>query len=140
MWWIKFMFLLIVHPNSIYFEYRMWFRICNMTKKIILPISKKHKLLNTYIKVFKKNPYAKIFENKYQKRPNYWLQTLVLNNNILHIRNTLLNKANSKNIMLRPVWKLMYKLPHLYKYPKMDLTTSLKLEKKLINLPSSIYI
>ena len=103
-------------------------------------ISKKHKLLNTYIKAFKKNPYAKIFENKYQKRPNYWLQTLVLNNNILNIKNTLLSKANSKNIMLRPVWKLMHKLPHLYKYPKMDLSTSSKLEKKLINLPSSIYI
>ena len=42
--------------------------------------------------------------------------------------------------MLRPVWKLMHKLPHLYKCPKMDLSTSLKLEKKLINLPSSIYI
>ena len=40
-------------------------------------------------------------------------------------------------IGIRPVWKLMHKIKHLSKFPKMNLSNSIFLEKSLINLPSS---
>ena len=45
---------------------------------------------------------------------------------------------NKKNINVRPIWKLMHKIKHLKKFDHMDLANSIKLEKKIINLPSGM--
>ena len=113
---------------------------CAQFNNIEKIISYKYKLLEKYKKSFRGFSQAKIFELKKSRRSNYWLQTLILDKNISKIKNSLLSKANSENIMLRPVWNLMHTLPYLKKYPKMNLSTAINLEKKIINLPSSIYV
>ena len=96
-------------------------------------------MLEKYKKIFKKFSYLKVFEHFYPARPNYWLHTIILNKNLGSIRDKILNKANKQKLMLRPAWKLMHSLPHLRKFPRMDVKNSVSLEKRLINLPSSIY-
>ena len=112
---------------------------CSQIKNLEKIISKKYLLLKKYKKIFKKFSYLKVFEHFYPGRPNYWLHTIILNKNLSSIRDKILNKANKEKLMLRPAWKLMHRLPHLKKFPRMDVTNSVSLEKRLINLPSSIY-
>jgi len=112
---------------------------CSQFENLEKIINLKYKLLRRYKRVFEKLPDVRIFELNNFRRSNYWLQTLILNNNLMKIRDKILKEANSQKIMLRPAWKLMNTLSHLNKYPKMDLTTSIKLQKSIINLPSSIY-
>ena len=112
---------------------------CSQIKNLEKIISKKYLLLKKYKKIFKKISYLKVFEHFYPGRPNYWLHTIILNKNISSIRDKILNKANKEKLMLRPAWKLMHRLPHLKKFPRMDVANSVSLEKRLINLPSSIY-
>lgn len=112
---------------------------CSQIKNLEKIISKKYLLLEKYKKIFKKFSYLKVFEHFYPARPNYWLHTIILNKNLGSIRDKILNKANKQKLMLRPAWKLMHSLPHLRKFPRMDVKNSVSLEKRLINLPSSIY-
>ena len=112
---------------------------CSQIKNLEKIISKKYLLLKKYKKIFKKISYLKVFEHFYPGRPNYWLHTIILNKNLSSIRDKILNKANKEKLMLRPAWKLMHRLPHLKKFPRMDVANSVSLEKRLINLPSSIY-
>lgn len=112
---------------------------CSQIKNLEKIISKKYLLLEKYKKIFKKFSYLKVFEHFYPGRPNYWLHTIILSKNLGSTRDKILNKANKQKLMLRPAWKLMHRLPHLQKFPRMDVTNSVSLEKRLINLPSSIY-
>jgi perosamine synthetase len=130
--------------NGVGFNYRMsnieaalGYSQLNSLEKII---KMKYRLLEDYKQVFKNFSYAHIFELKKNRRSNYWLQTLLLNKEVKYIRNKLLEKANKEKLMLRPIWRLMHTLPHLKKFPKMNLSKSIELEKRIINLPSSIYV
>ena len=58
--------------------------------------------------------------------------------NSLNYRNQLIKFMNKNGIKSRPVWRLMSKIKYLKKYDHMDLSNSINLEKKIINLPSGI--
>ena len=51
-------------------------------------------------------------------------------------KNILIDKLIKKGIDVRPLWKLLHTVNHLKKFPKSDLSQSIKLEKQIINLPS----
>ena len=70
-------------------------------------------------------------------KSNHWLNTIYIFNSSLRLRDKIIKETNVKGISTRPVWKLMHKIKHLSKYPKMNLSNSIKLEKSLINIPSS---
>jgi dTDP-4-amino-4,6-dideoxygalactose transaminase len=61
---------------------------------------------------------------------------LVKNKNLKQ-RDNLIKKLNQKGIAVRPVWTLLHKVSYLKKFPKMNLDNAIKLEKQIINLPSS---
>ncbi len=79
----------------------------------------------------------KIFGETKNSKSNFWLQTILLNkpNNIL--KKKIIEITNKNGIQTRPVWRLLHKLKHFKIYPKMDLKISEKLEKRIINIPSS---
>ena len=69
-------------------------------------------------------------------RSNYWLNALVFPGRTE--RDAFLEYSNGSNVMTRPVWKLMPKLP-MYKHcEKGDLPTAERLEERIVNIPSSI--
>lgn len=69
-------------------------------------------------------------------RSNYWLQTLVLDEEQAAQRDDILKVTNAAGCMTRPVWGLMNELPHFARCPAMDLSTARSLERRLINIPS----
>ena len=109
-------------------------QILNFSDKI----RKKRKLFENYRKIFKE--YSHLVELKKEPKnckSNYWLNTILLKKPNLKLRNDILKKLNKINVFVRPVWKLNHKLEYLAKFPRMNLSISINLEKRIINLPSS---
>lgn len=73
-----------------------------------------------------------------RSQSNYWLQTLVLNEQVAEQRDVLLTACNDAGLMTRPAWVLMHHLP-VYRYcPRSPLPVAESLAKRIINLPSSV--
>ena len=70
-------------------------------------------------------------------RSNYWLQTLIIDNDQLDQRDSILQATNKGGFATRPVWRLMHNLLPFSECPRMDLSCSEELSQKLINIPSS---
>lgn len=71
-------------------------------------------------------------------RVNYWLMCIELEN--LNERNSFLNATNGSNMMTRPIWQLLYRLP-MYKHCYKDNQSNAEyLEKRIVNIPSSVRI
>ena len=106
-------------------------------KKLKRYISNKRLLFKVYEKYFSKFKFGYIKKEPRNSKSNYWLQTLILYKSDLKIRNKIINSLNKNKINVRPIWKLIHTLDHFSNFPKMNLSQSIALEKKIISLPSS---
>lgn len=71
-------------------------------------------------------------------KSNYWLNAVILPNRI--IQQQFLQETNAAGVMTRPVWQLMNRLP-MYKDCQTDeLTNSIWVEERVVNIPSSVRI
>jgi perosamine synthetase len=102
-------------------------------------ISKK-KLFKMYNKIFSNNAAIHFFKPPKNLSWNYWLNTILLNSESIKLRNKIISKLNKNGINARPIWQLNHKIKMYKNYPKMNLSNAEKLEKKIINLPSSAHI
>lgn len=103
-------------------------------------IKKNRKLYNLYNKEFNDNDNFSLMKEPSNSKSNYWLQTLILKNEDIQTRNKILNYNNKKKIQLRPAWNLLNHLEPYKNCPKMNLSNSKKMFKKVINLPSSSFL
>jgi len=97
----------------------------------------KRKIFLEYKRIFKDNIYFKLIDVIKNTNSNHWLNTIYIFNSNLKFRDKIIEETNKKGIGIRPVWKLMHKIKHLSKYPKMNIENSKKIEASLINIPSS---
>jgi perosamine synthetase len=68
---------------------------------------------------------------------NYWLNVLLLDNDSVVVRNKILAATNDFGFMTRPAWTPMHLLTMYEDCPKMNLSVSENLCKRIINIPSS---
>lgn len=97
----------------------------------------KRMLFDRYKDAFANVPGVTLFEEPDRSRSNYWLQTLLLDPEQAHLRDSILESTNSATYMTRPAWELMSELLPFKYCPHMDLTTAQSLSRRLINIPSS---
>jgi perosamine synthetase len=69
-------------------------------------------------------------------KSNHWLNALVLDD--LEQRDLFLEATNISDIMTRPIWALMSKLPMFKDCQKGDLSNAEWLEDRVVNIPSSV--
>ena len=104
-------------------------------------IDQKNQLLNKYLESFSNVADAEIVLDKSFNIKNNWLINLRYldeDKKIANIKkNDLLVKSNSQGIYLRPVWRLLHKLPMYKNNPKGDLHFSEDQESRIVSLPSS---
>ena len=81
-----------------------------------------------------------IFQEPKYAKSNYWLQTIILDNKISHLKERILEKANNLGFSMRPIWKPLHKLDKFKLCPRMEMKTTENLEKRILNLPSSVYL
>lgn len=100
-------------------------------------LKKKRSLARRYEKAFKDIKNVRFFVETNFAQSNYWLNVLLLDEECANERDNLLELTNSMGITTRPAWVLMHKLATFKHCPKMDLSVSESIEKRLINIPSS---
>jgi perosamine synthetase len=104
-----------------------------------LPVYLKHKrdLAHRYQNSFEDVQGVHFYSESKNANSNYWLNVLLLNENLASERDSLLKISNDNGIMTRPAWRLLSKLTMFQDCPRMDLNVAESLERRLVNIPSS---
>jgi dTDP-4-amino-4,6-dideoxygalactose transaminase len=98
-------------------------------------ISAKRVLASRYSEVLKNSDLA-FFREPDFCRSNYWLNAVICESR--KHRDELLKATNDQEIMTRPLWRLMSRLPAYIHCRKGDLSNAEWLETRVVNLPSSV--
>ena len=107
---------------------------CAQLESINLFVKQKRQLAEEYAQLLK-NSNLEFFKEPKNCRSNYWLNTIICHDESQ--RNELLNYMNSREIMTRPVWTPMNKLPMFKNSISDNLQNTLWLEERIVNIPSS---
>lgn len=110
---------------------------CAQMEKLPEKLQAKKRLFHKYLEAFSGIEGVNIFAEPQGSRSNYWLQTLMLGEDNLELRDEILEKTNAQNIMTRPIWTPLSELSPYISSPSMNLKVVKSLEKRLISLPSS---
>jgi aminotransferase in exopolysaccharide biosynthesis len=110
---------------------------CAQLEQLPAKLAAKRQLFSQYQSAFADVKGMKIFQEPENCRSNYWLQSLVLDENESENRNLILEATNEAGIMTRPVWELINELAPFEDSPSMDLSTARSLSSCIINIPSS---
>jgi aminotransferase in exopolysaccharide biosynthesis len=110
---------------------------CAQMEKLPEKIIAKRALFKRYKEEFKLISGASIFEEFSNSQSNYWLQTLLLEDDSLSLRDSVLDATNNVGIMTRPAWKLISNIAPYDNSPAMSLEGANSLYRRAINLPSS---
>ena len=100
-------------------------------------LKKKRGLAEQYQRAFDGIEGVSFFTEPDFAHSNYWLNILLLDENLSSARDDVLEITNNNGIQTRPAWTLMHRLPMYFDYPRMDLSVAESLESRLINIPSS---
>lgn len=99
-------------------------------------IEHKRSLAEQYKTFFLTQKDVKFIEEPANCRSNYWLNAIICQDKT-H-RDEVLTQTNQLQVMTRPIWTLMTKLPMYKNTQVMDLSNSVWLEERVINIPSSV--
>lgn len=110
---------------------------CAQMTKLDSILQSKRRLTEKYKHEFRSVPEFHMFDEPRNSRSNYWLQTLMIDSEYAHLRDSILQATNDAGRQTRPVWGLLNKqLPYM-SCPSAPLDVSLSLEQRIINVPSS---
>lgn len=122
------------------------YRLCNINAAILLAglenlepfLENKRELAKIYKDFFKNHDKCEFIDEKSNEKSNFWLNTLLFKDE--NLRNIFLEECLKNNIFVRPVWKSLPSLKAFQDCQSDELINTKKLEKRLINLPSSVRI
>lgn len=112
---------------------------CAQLERLPALLEMKRSLAQRYQRAFAQVTGTAFFREPDFARSNYWLNTLLLDQgkDDAAERDELLQKGNDRGITLRPVWRLLHRLPMFAGCQAMDLSCAESLERRIINIPSS---
>jgi len=100
-------------------------------------VTKQRELAQKYKNFFDKKNIEYIQEPQYA-HSNYWLNAVLLKDK--KQRDSFLQYTNDNGIMTRPIWRLMNKLDMFKDAQCSDLSNSLYLEERVVNISSSVIL
>ncbi len=103
-------------------------------------VAAKRALAARYAEAFREVPGVRVFLEPPFGQSNYWLNALLLDPDLAHRRDGLLEATNAAGLATRPAWTLMHRLPMYASAPRMDLSVAEGLGRRLINLPSGVRV
>ncbi|WP_299764752.1 LegC family aminotransferase [uncultured Dokdonia sp.] len=127
--------------NELGYNYRMpninAALVCAQLEKFQEILTKKRNLYDVY-----KNNLVdfglQIVEIPEDTKWNYWLMSVLLDNK--KERDEFLKFTNSKGVMTRPIWQLMFKLPMYENCQRDKQENALFLEERIVNIPSGVIL
>jgi perosamine synthetase len=103
-------------------------------------VDQKRQLAARYAEAFRAVPGVRFFVEQPHVASNYWLNTLIVDEDNLALRDEVLTATNQQGIMTRPVWNLLHRLPMYASCPRADLTCAESLSRRIVNIPSSPHL
>ena len=110
---------------------------CAQLEQLTTKLASKRNLFSRYRVAFADIEGVTLFEEPQNCQSNYWLQSLILDENEFEHRNRILEVTNSMGIMTRPVWEPLNELVPYRNSPSMDLNSAQSIARLVINIPSS---
>lgn len=111
--------------------------MCAQLEQLDAFLKNKRELAALYENFFKDTAIQFVKEPT-QSSSNYWLCVILLSDR--KTRDEFLQYANDNGVMSRPAWTLMQKLNMFKEAMHGDLSNSIALENRLVNIPSSVRI
>lgn len=100
-------------------------------------LASKRRLHDKYRDVLAGIPEVSLVSEPVGCHSNYWLQALMLGDQIASQRDEVLAATNSAGLMTRPVWNLMHRQRPYQNCPRAPLPVAEYLAQRLVNIPSS---
>jgi perosamine synthetase len=110
---------------------------CAQLERLPAKLIAKKTLFDRYKVSFADVHGVQLFTQPENCQSNYWLQTLLLDEDHSQKRDLVLKTTNAVGIMTRPVWVLLNKLAPFSSSPCSDLAMAESLSRRIINIPSS---
>lgn len=103
-------------------------------------VKAKRKLARKYGDAFANMPGVRWVEEPEGSASNYWLNSVLLDDDSGAGRDALLEATHAAGLLTRPAWTLMHHLPMYADAPRGDVSVSESIERRLVNLPSSVML
>jgi perosamine synthetase len=100
-------------------------------------VDRKRSLADRYREALADISGVRLFVEPEGARSNYWLNTLLLNQDEAGQRDQVLSALNAAGLMARPAWTLLHRLPMYEQCPRGTLAVAEDLVQRIINVPSS---
>jgi perosamine synthetase len=113
---------------------------CGQMEKLPNMLLRKRRLAECYKSAFEGLSGVRFISERKDSESNYWLNTLVLQDGSGQTLEKLLEATNNAEIMTRPAWTPLHLLPIYKNCPKMDLSITENIYRRVINIPSSAYL
>lgn len=110
---------------------------CAQLEQMPKMLAAKRGLFQRYKAAFAPVAWVKLVAEPEQCQSNYWLQTILLDDEHANQRDLILEATNKSGFMTRPAWILMHELTPFKDCPRMDLAVAQSLAQRMINIPSS---
>lgn len=110
--------------------------LCAQMEQLERFLLEKRNRAKAYSDFFQNNSAFKFREEQPNTQANYWLNCIEANN--LEERNLFIEFALKNGISVRPIWNLLWKLPHFQGCFRDNQENSIFLEERIINIPSSV--
>jgi perosamine synthetase len=136
----------IPHPYEfMHDEIAFNFRMPNLNAAVLLAqfekldlfLQKKRELAVHYHELFNQIGVKHRMELPHTKA-NYWLNCIEMDS--FENRNMFLDEANSMGVICRPIWTPMHKLPMYLQCQRDEMLNTERLEKSIVNIPSSVIL
>lgn len=110
---------------------------CGQMQRLDSIVDLKRRLHERYAAVFSGVPEFHLLHEPEGCRSNYWLQTLILQESQMHLREQLLEATNTAGFHTRPAWKLLSDQTPYVAAPRADVAVARRKSQQIVNLPSS---
>jgi perosamine synthetase len=111
---------------------------CAQMEKIDFFLKNKRETADKYKNFFETIPEISFFTEPKHCRSNYWLNVILLKDKKAQLE--FLEYTNDHEVMTRPIWRLMNKLPMFIDCQTDGLENTIWFEERVVNLPSSVRI
>lgn len=108
---------------------------CAQLEKMPMFIQQKRELTKQYEQWVVNLDGVHLFKEPANTRSNYWLQTILLDEQFN--RDEVLGFLNEQGVMSRPIWTPMHHLAIYQSCPRSDLSVTERLNRSVINIPST---
>jgi perosamine synthetase len=110
---------------------------CAQLEQLDRFVASKRRLAERYRKTFEGVSGLRVVAEPAGARSNYWLNTLLLDEDCAEQRDALLAALNDAGLMARPAWTPLHRLPMYCDCPRGRLDIAEDLGRRIINVPSS---